>query len=74
MALHLVGREVGPEVAQAVQLGIEYDPQPPFDSGSPEKAPPEIVELVTAGGCERATSGSAPGRPEPLRPPPTASR
>ena len=39
-------REVGPEVAQAVQLGIEYDPDPPFDSGSPEKAPPEIVELV----------------------------
>ena len=46
MALHLVDREVGPEVAQAVQLGIEYDPDPPFDSGSPEKAPPEIVELV----------------------------
>ena len=48
MALHLVAREVGPEVAQAVQLGIEYDPEPPFDSGSPEKAPAEIVELVTA--------------------------
>jgi transcriptional regulator GlxA family with amidase domain len=48
MALHLVAREAGPEVAQAVQLGIEYDPDPPFDSGSPEKAPPEIVELVTA--------------------------
>jgi transcriptional regulator GlxA family with amidase domain len=46
MALHLVAREAGPEVAQAVQLGIEYDPDPPFDSGSPEKAPPEIVELV----------------------------
>jgi transcriptional regulator GlxA family with amidase domain len=46
MALHLVARELGPEVAQAVQLGIEYDPDPPFDSGSPEKAAPEIVELV----------------------------
>jgi transcriptional regulator GlxA family with amidase domain len=46
MALHLVAQEVGPEIAQAVQLGIEYDPHPPFDSGSPEKAPPEIVELV----------------------------
>jgi transcriptional regulator GlxA family with amidase domain len=46
MALHLVAQEVGPDVAQAVQLGIEYDPDPPFDSGSPEKAPPEIVELV----------------------------
>jgi transcriptional regulator GlxA family with amidase domain len=48
MALHLVGLEAGPEVAQAVQLGIEYDPQPPFDAGSPAKAPKEIVELVTA--------------------------
>jgi transcriptional regulator GlxA family with amidase domain len=48
MALHLVGREAGPEVAQAVQLGIEYDPDPPFDAGSPQKAPPEVVEAVTA--------------------------
>jgi transcriptional regulator GlxA family with amidase domain len=48
MALHLVGLEAGPEVAQAVQLAIEYDPQPPFDAGSPAKAPAEIVELVTA--------------------------
>lgn len=48
MALHLVGREAGPEMAQAVQLGIEYDPDPPFDSGSPEKAPAAIVEAVTA--------------------------
>jgi transcriptional regulator GlxA family with amidase domain len=54
MALHLVGREVGPEVAQAVQLGIEYDPQPPFDAGSPEKAPPEIVDLVKAVAAEDA--------------------
>jgi transcriptional regulator GlxA family with amidase domain len=46
MAFHLVGREAGPEVAQAVQLGIEYDPQPPFDSGSPDKAPTPIVELI----------------------------
>jgi transcriptional regulator GlxA family with amidase domain len=55
MALHLVGREAGPEVAQAVQLGVEYDPDPPFDSGSPEKAPPEIVEAVTAFSRARST-------------------
>jgi transcriptional regulator GlxA family with amidase domain len=48
MALHLVKTINGEEVAQAVQLGIEYDPQPPLDAGSPEKAPPEIVDLVTA--------------------------
>ncbi|HEY5942051.1 MAG TPA: DJ-1/PfpI family protein [Solirubrobacterales bacterium] len=47
MALHLVGQEAGPELAQAVQLGIEYDPQPPFDAGSPDKAPAPIAELVT---------------------------
>jgi putative intracellular protease/amidase len=46
MALTLVDRMVGPEVAQAIQLGIEYDPQPPHDAGSPSKAPPEIRDLV----------------------------
>jgi transcriptional regulator GlxA family with amidase domain len=48
MALNLVKRINGDEVAQAVQLGIEYDPEPPHDAGSPEKAPEPIVELVTA--------------------------
>lgn len=47
MAFHLVGREAGPEVAQTVQLRIEYDPSPPFDAGSPEKAPAAIVERVS---------------------------
>jgi transcriptional regulator GlxA family with amidase domain len=46
MALHLVRKIHGDDFAQAVQLGIEYDPQPPFDSGSPSKAPSHIVELV----------------------------
>ncbi len=46
MAFHLVGQEAGTEVAKAVQLGIEYDPQPPFDTGSPEKAPAPTVELI----------------------------
>jgi transcriptional regulator GlxA family with amidase domain len=48
MALHLVGKEAGADVAQAIQLGIEYDPQPPFDAGSPAKAPTPIVDAVTA--------------------------
>ena len=48
MALRLVQQTNGDEVAQAVQLGIEYDPEPPLDAGSPEKAPEPIVELVTA--------------------------
>jgi transcriptional regulator GlxA family with amidase domain len=46
MALHLAARDVGDEFAQAVQLGIEYDPDPPFDTGSPEKAPAALVEAV----------------------------
>ena len=46
MALRLVQWMAGDKAAQAVQLGIEYDPAPPFNSGSPEKAPPEILELV----------------------------
>ena len=46
MALTLLDRMYGPEMAQAVQLAIEYDPQPPFDTGSPSKAPAEIVDLV----------------------------
>src|SRR5262245_19376299 len=48
MALRLVQEINGDEVAQAVQLGIEYDPDPPLHAGSPEKAPQPIVELVTA--------------------------
>jgi transcriptional regulator GlxA family with amidase domain len=47
MALHLVHRELGEEAAQAIQLAIEYDPEPPFDSGSPAKAPRQVVEAVT---------------------------
>jgi hypothetical protein len=46
MALTLAARMAGDTVAQAIQLGIEYDPDPPFDSGSPDKAPPELVDLV----------------------------
>jgi putative intracellular protease/amidase len=46
MALMLAGRIAGDDVAQAIQLGIEYDPQPPYDSGSPDKAPPHVVQIV----------------------------
>ena len=46
MALGLVAQIAGDDLAQAIQLGIEYDPEPPFHSGSTTKARPEIVELV----------------------------
>ena len=48
MALALAARIAGDEVAQRIQLGIEYDPQPPFNAGSPETAPPEIVAYFRA--------------------------
>jgi putative intracellular protease/amidase len=46
MALTLAARLAGEKVAQAIQLSIEYDPEPPFNSGSLRTAPAEIVELV----------------------------
>jgi transcriptional regulator GlxA family with amidase domain len=48
MALTLVGRQWGPELAQGIQLGIEYDPQPPYDAGAPSKVSTGLRELVTA--------------------------
>src|SRR5215510_5145939 len=46
MALTLVARECGDDLAQAIQLSIEYAPQPPFGAASPEKAPEAIVERL----------------------------
>jgi transcriptional regulator GlxA family with amidase domain len=43
MGLTLAAKIAGEEFAKTIQLLIEYDPQPPFDTGSPGKAPPEIV-------------------------------
>jgi transcriptional regulator GlxA family with amidase domain len=46
MALSLTATIAGNEFAQRVQLGIEYDPQPPFNAGSPDTAPEEIVAFA----------------------------
>ena len=54
MALTLAARIAGDKVAQAIQLGIEYDPDPPFDAGSPSKASSEVIEMVRT---------AEPGRP-----------
>ena len=48
MGLTLAGRIAGDEAAQAIQLGIEYDPQPPYDAGSPDRAPAAIVAAMRA--------------------------
>lgn len=46
MGLTLVAEMFDDEIAKAIQLAIEYDPQPPFDSGSPTKASPETLAFV----------------------------
>jgi transcriptional regulator GlxA family with amidase domain len=51
MALRLAARLAGDTVAQGIQLGIEYDPDPPF-AGSPRTAPPAVVDAA-----RRALSG-----------------
>jgi putative intracellular protease/amidase len=46
MALTLAARIAGDDVAKAIQLMIEYDPQPPFDCGSVAKSGPQTVALL----------------------------
>jgi putative intracellular protease/amidase len=58
MALRLAGHVAGDTVAQAIQLGIEYDPQPPYDSGSPEKASPEVIALVKRAESDEAQAAA----------------
>ena len=53
LGLTLTAELFGPQIAQAVQLAIEYDPQPPFDAGAPSKAPPDVVDLVRAVAAQR---------------------
>jgi transcriptional regulator GlxA family with amidase domain len=48
MGLELAARIAGEQVAQEIQLSIEYNPHPPFDSGSPQTARPGTVELIRA--------------------------
>ncbi|MFJ5260214.1 DJ-1/PfpI family protein [Streptomyces sp. NPDC088387] len=46
MGLSLLGRIADDDVARSVQLMTEYDPQPPYDAGSPQKAPAHLVERL----------------------------
>ena len=56
MGLTLAARIAGEEFAQAVQLGIEYDPQPPFDAGALHKAPEKVVETLVQMYADRGVS------------------
>jgi len=45
-ALALIAEVAGREVAEAIELGLEYAPAPPFNAGSPETAPPRVAQFV----------------------------
>ena len=62
MALTLAARIAGDDVAQAIQLGIEYDPQPPFSAGSPHSAPAHIVTHLRDRMEQRLAEQRAAGR------------
>lgn len=47
-ALTVLAEIAGEDVAQAIQLGFEYAPQPPFDAGSPESASPAVLAFYKA--------------------------
>ena len=57
MGLTLAAKIAGDEFAKTIQLLIEYDPQPPFDSGSTQKASPELVERIRQLAAGRAAAG-----------------
>lgn len=61
-ALRLMAELRGEGHARMVQLGMEYDPHPPFDSGSPERAGAELVDAF-----QRRADRLAPGRVGALR-------
>jgi cyclohexyl-isocyanide hydratase len=50
-ALTMVAELAGAQVARAIQLQIEYAPAPPFDAGTPESAPSDIVRAARARGA-----------------------
>lgn len=53
VALRVAAAVAGRATAEAIQLGVEYDPRPPFASGSPETAPDAVREAVLARAASR---------------------
>ena len=58
-ALTMVAELAGPQAAQAIQLQIEYAPAPPFDAGTPETAPADVVAAARARGAAMRTEREA---------------
>ena len=68
MALRVVDELFGQQAAEAVQLNLEYAPEPPFTSGQPESAPAEVVKMVRERGrASRAEREAIVGRLEARR-------
>lgn len=61
MALHLAAEVAGEDTAKVIQLIIEYDPQPPFDSGAPQKTTEDIVQKA----IHQLTGGARQSAPAP---------
>jgi len=53
LALLVAGLAWGDDMAKVLQLAIEYDPQPPYDAGSPTKAGPDLMALVSGAVAEQ---------------------
>jgi cyclohexyl-isocyanide hydratase len=58
-ALTVAAQVFGPELAQSIQLSIEYDPHPPFAAGSPERADATLVEKVRGAAARRQAERQA---------------
>ena len=58
-ALRVAAEAFGDDLAKSIQLGIEYDPHPPFDAGSPERAGPAIVERARTSAARRQAERQA---------------
>jgi cyclohexyl-isocyanide hydratase len=58
-ALKVAAEAFGEDLARAIQLGIEYDPHPPFDAGSPERADPALVAKARAASAKRQAERQA---------------
>jgi cyclohexyl-isocyanide hydratase len=58
-ALKVAAEAFGEDLAKAIQLGIEYDPHPPFNAGSPEGAGPAIVEQAISSAAKRQAERAA---------------
>jgi len=52
-AFRVAAEVAGRETAETIQLAIEYDPHPPFDAGTPRRAPQAIVDKAVAQAADR---------------------